>query len=153
MTPRLIIRLLAAATLGAAAMHAGSATGPVSAPASIQVQGAWTRATAPGQNVGAVYFSILNGGSGADELIAVESTAATRTEVHESRMQDGMMRMRPMPSVALAPRSRVEFSPGGLHVMLIGLKEPLVAGRTVALVLRFRHAGDLRTVAEIRSLQ
>jgi hypothetical protein len=68
-------------------------------------------------------------------------------------MQDGMMQMRPMPTVALAPRGRVEFSPGGLHVMLIGLKEPLVAGRTVALVLRFRHAGDLRTVAEIRSLQ
>jgi hypothetical protein len=149
-TPRLITRLLAMAMLGAAAMHAGAATGPASPLAPIRVEGAWARATAPGQNVGAAYFSILNGGSGADELIAVESPAATRTEVHESRMQDGMMRMRPMPFVALAPRSRREFSPGGLHVMLIGLKEPLVAGRTVALVLRFRHAGDLRTVAEIR---
>jgi periplasmic copper chaperone A len=146
-------RLLATAALGAAAMHAVADNGPTSTPAAMSVQGAWARATAPGQNVGAAYFSILNGGSGADELIAVESPSATRTEVHESRMQDGMMRMRPMPSVALAPRSRVEFSPGGLHVMLIGLKEPLVAGRTVALVLRFRHAGDLRTVAEIRSLQ
>jgi copper(I)-binding protein len=148
-TPVLLCSLLALAAMpGRAAPQAAPA-----ASAGITAQGAWLRATAPGQTVGAAYLTILNGSSGGDELIAVESPAAARAEMHESRMQDGMMRMRAMSAVKLAPRGRLEFTPGGLHIMLAGLKEPLVAGRTVALVLRFRHAGDVKTIAEIRSLQ
>lgn len=102
-----------------------------------------SRPTPPVASVGAVYFSITNAGRKADLLIAVSTPIARNTEIHESRLVQGVVEMRPVASVACPPGVTVKVEPGGLHVMLLGLSRPLVAGTQFPLSLRFREAGTL----------
>jgi copper(I)-binding protein len=111
--------------------------------------GAWARATAPGLTTGAAYVT-LTGGTAADTLLSARLDGVTRIEFHESRLEGGIARMRPVTAVAIAPHAAVDFAPSGRHLMLIGLTRPLVAGehRTLALVLE--HAGEVRVELEVR---
>lgn len=102
-----------------------------------------SRPTPPTASVGAVYFSIANTGRKADLLISVSTPIARETEIHESRLVQGMVEMRPVASVACPPGVTVKIEPGGLHIMLQGLIRPLVAGMEFPLSLRFRDAGSL----------
>jgi periplasmic copper chaperone A len=111
--------------------------------ADIQISGAWARPTPPTAQVGAVYFSVSNRGSKQDELLAVSSTAAGSVEIHETQESQGVMQMRPVASVVCPPGATVIVEPGGLHVMLLGLKQPLIEGTQMDLTLRFRDAGVL----------
>ncbi|MFO1425487.1 MAG: copper chaperone PCu(A)C [Steroidobacteraceae bacterium] len=140
-----------AAAVGPAPARAASSA--ADAPAGIAVEGAWARATVPGQSIGAAYFTLVNRGTAEDTLLSVESPDAERAEVHESRVEDGMMRMRPAGAVKLAAGARLQLAPGGLHVMLIGLRQPLAAGGRVRLVLHLKGAGTLGFEAEVRSLE
>jgi hypothetical protein len=103
----------------------------------------WSRPTPPVASVGAVYFSITNTGRKADRLLAVSSPIARQVEIHESRMVQGTMQMRPVESVECPPGVTVKIEPGGLHVMLLGLAHPLAPGTEFPLSLRFRDAGSL----------
>jgi len=109
----------------------------------IEVSDAWARATAPGQSSGAVYATILNDGGG-DELISV-STGAGSAMLHSNDSIDGVARMRMMAKLPIPARSRVELAPGAAHVMLGGLKAPLVAGAKFPVTFQFAKAGP-RTV-------
>jgi protein SCO1/2 len=163
--------LLAAATVGAAATTAGAvdtagaaATAGAAevngriAPAadstssgSIKVVRAWSRSTAPGASVGVVYFEVINAGP-ADTLLAIECPAAERAEMHGTARVDGIMKMRPVASVDLPAGGRLSFQPGGLHAMLIGIKQPLKEGGRLPLTLVFQRAGKLRFEAAIQGL-
>ena len=92
-------------------------------------------------SVGAVYLSITNAGRKADLLIAVSTPIARKAEIHESRLVQGMVEMRPVASVACPPGVTVKIEPGGLHVMLLGLSST-ARGRhpEFPLSLRFRDA-------------
>jgi copper(I)-binding protein len=109
----------------------------------LTVTQAWSRPTPPAATVGAVYFSISNMGSKADLLLAVSSPIAARVELHESRNVRGVLEMRELTSVPCPAGATVVSEPGGLHVMLIGLIRPLIAGTAFSLSLRFRDAGNL----------
>lgn len=108
-------------------------------PAALQAQGAWLRATPA---VGAGYLVIANGGA-ADKLVGASSDAATSVELHTHNMEGGVARMRQVDNVPVAAGQKVEFKPGGLHLMLMGLKKPLKDGDQVAIKLRFEKAGEL----------
>jgi periplasmic copper chaperone A len=101
------------------------------------------RPTPPGISVGAVYFSITNAGSKADRLLSVSTPVAGRVELHESRNMHGVVEMREMTSVECPPGATVRATPGGLHVMLLGLAAPLAAGTEFNVSLQFRDAGVL----------
>jgi copper(I)-binding protein len=101
------------------------------------------RPTPPGVSVGAVYFSITNAGSKADRLLSVSTPAASRVELHESRNMRGVVEMREVTSVECPPGATVRATPGGLHVMLLGLGAPLAAGTVFNVSLQFRDAGVL----------
>lgn len=101
----------------------------------------WAPATPPVASVGAVYFSITNRGSKADLLLSVTSPIAREVEIHESREVQGSVRMREVMSVECPPGATLKISPGGLHVMLLGLTRPLQAGMTFPAALHFRDAG------------
>jgi periplasmic copper chaperone A len=103
----------------------------------------WSPPTPPIATVGAVYFSITNAGREADRLIAISSPIARQVQMHESRTVQGIVQMRPVTSVECLPGVAVKSEPGGLHVMLLDLTQPLVAGMKFPLVLRFRDAGPL----------
>ena len=111
--------------------------------ANLQVTQAWSRPTPPTASVGVVYFWITNSGTQADRLLELSSPIAGKAEIHESRNVQGAMQMRAVTYVNCPPGSTVKIEPGGLHVMLVGLTRPLVAGTVFALTLQFRDAGAL----------
>ena len=115
----------------------------------IEVSDAWARTGMQGGN-GAVYFVIENHNADMDELIGAASSVADAVEVHESKMEGDMMMMNHMESVALEPSQKVEFMPGGYHVMLIGLKQDLKAGDEIEVTLQFKNSADLTLTVTVK---
>lgn len=101
----------------------------------IDVREAHVRAPVPGQTVAAAFMTLYNTSDAARQLVAVKGDIAQTIEIHGHEHVDGMMRMRKLDNVSLPPHTAVAFKPGGLHVMLMGLKQPLASNQTVALTL------------------
>jgi copper(I)-binding protein len=112
---------------------------------------AWGRSSPKMAMAGAVYVVLKNKGSEADRLIAVSSAAAKTVEIHESYMENGVMGMRPLEGGLEIPAGEtVELKPGGYHIMLIDLVEPLQVGAKITVTLQFEKSGELVLEAEIR---
>ena len=116
----------------------------------LTVTSAWARATPPGAGMGAIYLRIENGSTKSDRLLKLKTPVAASAGVHRTEIIEGIARMREVAVLHVAPGEKVEFAPGGLHVMLMGLKKPLVAGKTFELELVFEVAGPRRVVVSIR---
>jgi copper(I)-binding protein len=115
----------------------------------IEVSDAWARTSMQGMN-SAVYFVLQNHEAEADELIGAASDVADVVEVHESKMEGDVMMMNRVESIVLEPSAKVEFKPGGYHVMLIGLKQDLKAGDEIEVTLQFRDGPDLTIKATVK---
>jgi len=110
----------------------------------LQLSGAFTRATLPNAPVGGGYVTITNTGSEADRLVAASAAVAGDVQIHEMKMEGDVMKMGELPDgIAIAPGETVTLAPGGLHLMLMQLKEPLVEGTTVPVTLTFEKAGSV----------
>jgi copper(I)-binding protein len=103
----------------------------------------WSRPTISGMPTGVAYLSITNNGPQQDTLIGASTPAAARVEFHRTSLEAGMARMRPAGALVVAPNATVTAEPGGLHLMLVDLKSPLVAGTSIPLVLQFKSAGPI----------
>lgn len=114
----------------------------------IVIEHPWARATPPGAANGAGYLVLKNHGQIADKLLAASSVVADRVEVHTHIMEEEVMKMRKVDSLELPPGGDVVLAPGGLHLMLIGLKHQLTDGETFPVELTFEHAGS--TTIEIQ---
>lgn len=133
---------MALAVLIAATPHAHAQTTHAHAAAPVRAEQAWARATAPQQKVGGAYVTLISPIN--DTLIGGTSPVAARVEVHEMRMEGDVMRMRELPDgLALPAGQAVALKPGGFHIMLMDLKQPLVPGQPVPVQLRFRTAPPL----------
>ena len=119
----------------------------------LTIKDPWSRPTPPIASVGAVYLSITNAGPKADRLLTVSSPMARQAEIHESRVVNGTVEMRPVESIECPPGATVRIEPGGLHVMLLGLAHPLAAGTTFPLSLRFRDAGSVTVQVAVDARQ
>ena len=111
----------------------------------------WSRPTFVGP-VGVGYLSIVNKGKVADALIGASSPVAASVQIHQTITVDNMARMRPLSEVEIAPGATVNIEPGGIHLMLMGLKAPLQAGQSVPLTLEFRAAGKITVELSVESL-
>ncbi len=141
-TKAILTTLMAAAALTLAAY--GAEPAPPAHPTTIVIDNAWSRATPGGATVGAGYFTVTNKGSVSDRLIGVTSAVADHAEVHEMAMKDGVMTMRPLTNgIEIKPGETVQLKPGGNHVMMFGLKQPLTAGEKVKGTLTFEKAGTV----------
>lgn len=109
----------------------------------LHIQHPWSRALPPVAPTGAAYMKIKNQGEENDTLIAASTPIAGHTELHEHVHQGDLMKMQRIDKVIIAPGEQVEFSPGGHHVMLFELKEPLVAGNMYPMTLTFEQAGEI----------
>lgn len=109
----------------------------------IEIGHPWSRAASVGVT-GAGYLTLTNKGTTADRLVGGRAEIARAVEIHTSTMEDGVMRMRPLPAIEVAPGAEVKLAPGGMHLMLIGLKQPLVAGARVPMTLVFEKAGEVQ---------
>ena len=112
------------------------------------VGAAWARPTVAGQSAGGAYVTIV-GGSAADKLVSVSTPVAQSVELHTMEMQGDVMRMRQIPEVAVPAAAQVAFEPGGKHLMLRGLMQPLQAGSTFPLTLHFEKAGDVTVQTKV----
>ena len=109
----------------------------------LHIQHPWSRALPPVAPTGAAYMKIENRGEASDTLTAADTPIAGYTELHEHVHEGELMKMQRIDSVTIAPGEQVEFSPGGHHVMLFELKEPLVAGNMYPMTLTFERAGEV----------
>lgn len=104
----------------------------------------WARATPPSAPAGGGYLTVTNKGAAEDRLISVSSPAAGAVQVHEMKMEGNIMRMREIEGgLAIPPGATVTLAPGGLHLMMMGLKEPLKQGERVPVTLVFQKAGSI----------
>jgi periplasmic copper chaperone A len=115
----------------------------------IAVESVWARATPPGAKTGAVYFTVVNKGAAEDKLVAAETPAAGKAQLHSITMDNGVMKMRPIASLAVPAGGEAALKPGGNHLMLTGLTAPLKQGATFPLTLQFEHAGKIEVQVEI----
>jgi len=115
----------------------------------IEIVSAWARATPGRAPNGAAYVTITNTGASDDRLVAVETAAAGRAEIHTHTMAGGIMKMEKVDYVAVPAGATVAFRPGGLHLMLFGLKQPLKVGETISLTLVFAKAGRITVTAPV----
>lgn len=125
-----------------------------SAYAQITVNTAWVRATVPGQKVAGAYMEIRS--TEAVALVAARSPAAKKTEIHEMKMENNVMKMGPIARLEIPGGKMVELTPGGYHVMMIDILRPLKKGETVPITLSFEGRNKkIQTVnvkAEVRDV-
>lgn len=140
--PVVALALLGAGSVWAHGYKAGS----------IEIGHPWARATAPSAPSGAVYFVLSNVGKDDDRLLSATTPVAEKAELHTHLIDGGVMRMRPVDAVEVAPGSPTTFAPGGLHVMLTGLKQPLVKGKAFPLTLRFEKGGPVTVQVDVQGI-
>lgn len=119
------------------------------AEAQIEVHQPWVRGTLPGQNIAAAYMEIHS--SRAVSLVKVSSPVAKMVEMHETRMEGDVNRMREVRRIDVPAGGSVALKPGGYHLMLMGVTKPLQAGQTVPFSLVFETADGKRSSVEVKA--
>lgn len=104
----------------------------------VSISGAWVRATVPGQGGTGAFMTLQS--PQALELVGASTPVAGVAQVHEMKLEGNTMRMQHLPALALPAHQSVTLTPGGNHLMLMDLKQPLTAGSTVAITLQFKDA-------------
>ena len=126
-------------------------TGTPAFAADVVAEQPWSRATPPGASTGAVYLTLTS--KDGDTLVGATSPASSGAGVHEMTMDGTIMRMREVTGgLPLPPGQAVTLQPGGLHIMLTGLKAPLKRGGTVQLHLTFAKSPPLDVTAPIAGI-
>lgn len=105
----------------------------------LKVESAWARASA-GRN-GAAFVTVSNAGGAPDRLVAVTSSVAPDVMVHRSFEENGTMKMEHVAAIPIDAGQRIEMKPGGLHIMLVNLMQPLKKGDQFPLSLTFERGG------------
>lgn len=116
----------------------------------IDLENAWVRAMPPFQPNSAGYLTVVNRRETAIAIIGASSSVAGKTELHTTRMVDGLMRMEKLEGLAVAPGERSELKPGGNHLMLIGLAFRPVPGDDITLCLQLLTREEICTRADVR---
>ena len=116
-------------------------------PAAVKVEGAWARASVQGQQGAGAFMNIT---AAQDmRLVGASSPVAGAAEVHEMRMDGDVMKMRAVPALELPAGKTVQLKPGSYHLMLMGLKAPLLKNSTVPVTLRFKNAAGVDSQLEL----
>ena len=116
----------------------------------VEIRQPWARASI-GAN-GVAYMTLVNPGVEPERLLSVQSPAAERAELHTHIREGDVMRMRPVEAITVPPGGEAQLSPGGTHVMLLGLRQPLREGDRLPLILRFERAGTKSVDAAVQGI-
>lgn len=115
--------------------------------AAVDVQGAWARATVQGQKATGAFMKLTAKEN--TKLVSASSPVAGVVEIHEMKMEENVMKMRAIPSLDLPAGKAVELKPGGYHVMLMDLKEPLKKETTVPITLVVKDDKGVESKVEL----
>lgn len=133
-----------AAVLFAPAAWAGSAADSVTA------VDPYVRAVPPGQSTTAAFMVLQNADTKAHAVVKADNPLSQATELHTHVHEGGVMKMRPVKQIDIPAKGEAKLQPGGLHVMLIDLKQPPMHGGTVAVTLTFEDGSTKQVNAEVR---
>jgi copper(I)-binding protein len=147
---RPIVRPIVLASMLCVLATTGHAQAPTAGP--IAVENAWARATPGASTTGAAYLTVTDHGSAPDRLIGVTSPVAARAELHTMSNDNGVMTMRGIDGLAVEPGKPVELKPGGNHIMLFDLKQPLHEGDSFPLTLTFEKAGAVQVTVTVEKI-
>ena len=142
MKKMLHITALLSAQMGTLVAALGGGTA-IAQTAPVQVEGAWARASVPGQKGTGAFMRLTSKES--LRLVRAESPAAGVTEVHEMKMEGDIMKMRAVPALELPAGKTVELKPGGYHVMLMDLKGPVAKDSVLPITLVFEDAKGVQS--------
>lgn len=109
----------------------------------------WARATAGLARNGAAYVTLSSQGEAIERLLGVTTPVARKARLHGHIVEAGIVKMRPLEAIEVAPGAPVVLEPGGFHIMLMGLEAPLEAGTTFPLTLRFEKAGAIEVEVRV----
>lgn len=113
----------------------------------------YIRATPPGQTNTAMFLTLTNHTDRQHALIAASSLLADRVELHAHRMENGLAMMRPVQRIAIPAGESVTLQPGGLHVMLLGIRRPIQPGDCAAVTFTFETGDQIQVTAPIRRIR
>ncbi|MBF0623798.1 MAG: copper chaperone PCu(A)C [Magnetococcales bacterium] len=145
-----LYRILFLTLLLLAPAGSGWAQGHGDHPAGIMADQAWARASAGNATNGAAYMALTNHTAQDDRLVAARAKVSKSVELHTHIDDNGVMRMRQVPDIALPQGKTVTLEPGGLHVMFMGLNAPLKEGDAFDLTLVFDKAGEVTTKVTVK---
>jgi copper(I)-binding protein len=145
----LVARLFVTLTLAgvaAADNELGAQSNPVTA------RDAWVREAPAGRAVTGMFVTVENSGAAARKIVSGKASVGDTLELHEMKREGGMMQMSPVREIAVPANGKVELRPGGLHLMLFGLKKPLVPGDTVRVELTLDDGSRVSVAAPVRKM-
>jgi len=116
----------------------------------IKIGHPWARPTVSGQQAGGGFLKLTNAGK-ADRLLGASADFAERIELHTMKMDGDVMRMRQVEAIDIPAGQTVELKPGGLHLMFMGLKQPLAKDSRVPMKLKFEKAGEVTVEVKVES--
>ncbi len=119
----------------------------------LTIEHPWARASAGNARTGAAFLTVVSAAAEPDRLLSASTPAAASAELHTHMMEsDGVMKMRAVEAVELAPGAATRLAPGGFHIMLMGLTGPLLEDTTFPLTLRFERAGEITVDVMVESV-
>ena len=116
----------------------------------LAVMDAWSRSTPPGVTVGVAYFTLKNDTGKSDRLLRITTPVASKVQVHRTEILEGMARMREVAVLHVDAGQTLEFAPNGMHLMLMGLRQPLAEGQAFEIELLFEVAGPRKVKVAVR---
>lgn len=119
--------------------------------AQVSVEQPWSRATPPGAKIGVGFMRLRNAGA-AERVIGASTPVARRVEMHVTEREGDVMKMRQVQSFEVPPGGTFELKPGGAHLMLVDLKQPLAKGERVPLTLELEKGGMLQVELRVAEL-
>jgi len=147
-----ITRMLACAA-ALLALSGGSSQAQEVKAGDLVIMQPWSRATPGGAKIAGGYLTIENKGTAPDRLTAASGDIAGKVEIHEMAMNNGVMTMRPLEKgLEIEPGKTVKLAPGGYHLMLMELKNPLRQGEKVPLDLQFEKAGKVAVSLDVQGV-
>ncbi|MEM8951899.1 MAG: copper chaperone PCu(A)C [Pseudomonadota bacterium] len=119
----------------------------------VMIHDGWARASIGSAPNSAAYMTLMTHGDAADKLVGATTPVAETVELHNHIIEGDIAKMREVEAIEVKPGEMATLEPGGYHVMLIGLKEPLTAGEVLPLTLTFEQAGEVTLEVPIKDLK
>ena len=120
--------------------------------ASIKVTNVWAAAQSDVEKPGAVFMEITNDGDQGDTLVSIVTSVAESAQPHKTKMKGDKMRMRKTKGLDIPAGATVVLKHGELHVMLMGVKRPLVPGESFQLTLNFQNDGAVTVDVPVKMM-
>jgi periplasmic copper chaperone A len=119
----------------------------------LEIDSPWSRAIPKGASVAAGYMTIRNTGPTPDRLVGASTPIAGKVEIHEMKMDDGVMKMRPVvDGLEIAPGATIELKPSSFHLMIMNVKRPIEKGKSFAASLTFENAGTVNVEFAVEAI-